>query len=168
MITMDERVREYSRLARERFRKKHPNYWKNYYKKYNRKSCTPDFNDYWEKTNFNYDRQRKQARKLKFIRMLGGRCLICGYNENIAVLHFHHVNPDNKEKSAEWLHKGFEEKVRKGELILLCSNCHKELHEPQCSVEGILFEKFLTTINSFYLIYIMDKWKRRPSWLKNL
>lgn len=69
--------------------------------------------------------------KLAAINYKGGACFICGYNKSISCLTFHHL--DIKEKkfnigqklSVPWA-------VLKKELdktILLCCNCHAEVHE---------------------------------------
>ena len=35
--------------------------------------------------------------KLQAIKLLGGKCSICGYDRCIEALEFHHTNPDVKE-----------------------------------------------------------------------
>jgi len=62
--------------------------------------------------------------------MLGGKCVKCGYNKCTHALEFHHQN-NNKEFtiSKQWNSKTWElmkKEVKK--CILLCSNCHRELH----------------------------------------
>ena len=42
---------------------------------------------------------RALKRKLKLIEMLGGSCKKCGYNANIAALHFHHRDASQKKSS---------------------------------------------------------------------
>ena len=46
----------------------------------------------------NYKKQCERAlkRKLELIELKGGECEICGYNNNIAALDFHHINPEDK------------------------------------------------------------------------
>ena len=64
---------------------------------------------------------------------MGGKCSKCGYDKNIAALGFHHLDPKTKE--AEWGRmrllnwKKTVEELKK--CILICSNCHIELHNPQ-------------------------------------
>lgn len=86
--------------------------------------------------NQNYVAQRKRglSRKQFFVEQIGGRCSICGYNQNLAALCFHHLNP--KEKKIELTMQRFsnatferlQEEVKK--CVLLCCNCHTELHYP--------------------------------------
>lgn len=75
-------------------------------------------------------RKKYRDKKEKAVQMLGGKCSQCGYNKNNAALDFHHVNPEEKEttwygmRSKEW--EFIEQELKK--CILLCSNCHRELH----------------------------------------
>lgn len=75
-------------------------------------------------------RRRKEI-KGKALVYKGGKCIICNYNVYNGALEFHHVEPLTKEFGIG--HKGATkswEKV-KAELdkcILVCSNCHKEIH----------------------------------------
>lgn len=74
-------------------------------------------------------RQRKF--KTKCIEYKGGKCENCGYDKFQGALEFHHRDPTEKDfqlsKARSWT---FNERV-KNELDkcqILCSNCHKELH----------------------------------------
>ena len=40
---------------------------------------------------------RALRRKLKLIEMMGNSCSFCGYDKNVSALHFHHIDPQNKE-----------------------------------------------------------------------
>ena len=80
------------------------------------------------KNNFFVSRRRKTL-KLKAVEFKGGRCAECGYDKCVEALTFHHVSG----KDFGIAYKGYTrswEKVRK-ELegcILVCSNCHAEIH----------------------------------------
>lgn len=92
-----------------------------------------------------YDRQvsRGIARKLKLIAEYGSKCSKCGYNKNMAALAFHHTNPSDKVfkmdiktiSNRSWKKCLAESK----KCILVCHNCHMELHYPQFDL-GILLE----------------------------
>jgi hypothetical protein len=82
----------------------------------------------------NYQAQKKRAllRKIEFVRMLGGKCAVCGYQKNLAALTFHHNDPNLKEFE-------FDRRVLSNfnserllleiqKCTLLCSNCHAEHH----------------------------------------
>ncbi len=68
--------------------------------------------------------------KLQAIKMLGGKCSICGYNKCVDALEFHHRNPKEKEfklgsgNTMSW--EEYKNELKK--CILVCSNCHKEIH----------------------------------------
>ena len=68
--------------------------------------------------------------KKQAVNLLGGKCSICGYNKCIDALEFHHKNPNEKEfkigsgNTMSW--KEYKNEVSK--CMLVCSNCHKEIH----------------------------------------
>ena len=61
----------------------------------------------------------------------GGCCTICGYSKFYGALEFHHKNPNEKDFGiSNSRHRTFDDKI-KAELdkcVLLCSNCHREVH----------------------------------------
>ena len=76
----------------------------------------------------------RRAMKKEAIKRCGGKCSKCGYDKSIAALEFHHVNPEEKEfglaangNTHSW--EDFWKEAQK--CILLCSNCHAELHEQE-------------------------------------
>ena len=75
-------------------------------------------------------RRRHKIKNLA-VEYKGGRCQKCGYNKCIAALEFHHLDPNEKDFNLS--HKGHTRswEANKAELdkcILLCSNCHREIH----------------------------------------
>jgi len=75
----------------------------------------------------------KRRRKLKqlAVEYLGGSCVKCGYNKSVSALDFHHVDPTTK--SFGIAENGFTRSwdALQSELdkcILICANCHRELH----------------------------------------
>lgn len=76
----------------------------------------------------------KRRKKLKemAIEYGGGKCQICGYSKCSRALNFHHKDPDQKDfgLSARGLTRSWEKiKAELEKCILVCSNCHMELHE---------------------------------------
>lgn len=69
--------------------------------------------------------------KVKAIEYKGGACQKCGYNKYIGALEFHHLDPAQKDFGiSEKGHTRSWEKI-KNELdkcILVCANCHREIH----------------------------------------
>lgn len=86
-----------------------------------------------------YQRQKKQRldRKYDLVKIKGGCCGQCGYNKCMQALEMHHVNPEEKEFpiNALTIIKYTWEKILKEaeKCILLCANCHRELHHPDDS-----------------------------------
>jgi len=69
-------------------------------------------------------RKRIEELKSKYIKEKGGKCEICGYNDCIAALCFHHLNRESKEKEHESQLNDFD----LSKVQLLCLNCHAEIH----------------------------------------
>jgi len=68
-------------------------------------------------------------KKIKAIKFLGGKCSLCG-EDRPWVLSFHHNNPEEKEFNFNLI-KGHRWPVIKEEIkkcVLMCGNCHKEIH----------------------------------------
>ena len=84
------------------------------------------------KLNDHVTRNRRKW-KQRAVELLGGKCVVCGYNKCVRALHFHHLR--DKEFSISdsgctrsW--KRVEAELQK--CILLCSNCHAEQHQLGC------------------------------------
>jgi len=68
--------------------------------------------------------------KLKLIEYKGGKCCFCNYNKCVGALHFHHVNPNEKDFNIGGTNLSFEKlKKEVDKCVLVCSNCHSEIHE---------------------------------------
>lgn len=94
--------------------------------------------------NNNYQNQKIRGlkRKYEYILNHGGKCEICGYNKNIAALEFHHKNPEEKEFQID-LRKFANCDIDKlnnelNKCIILCANCHREIHNPELSIINTL------------------------------
>jgi 5-methylcytosine-specific restriction endonuclease McrA len=88
--------------------------------------------------NFNiYQRKRRSTNRDALKKEYGGKCTICGYDKCLGALHFHHLNPKEKINTVSNLfnykgkHAAHEEAKK---CVLLCSNCHNELHEKLISL----------------------------------
>ena len=91
--------------------------------------------------NYNAQKLRGLKRKLELVKFRGGKCELCGYIKNIAVLEFHHINPDEKEFQLDMRHlsntslEKLKEEVDKCQL--LCANCHRETHNPYLGMDEV-------------------------------
>jgi hypothetical protein len=90
-----------------------------------------------------YPKQKDRAiiKKLRLIELAGGACSICGYNKNITAFHFHHLDPSKKsiQLHARAISKnGWDTVIQEFEnCILLCANCHAEMHHPDMDYEKL-------------------------------
>lgn len=92
-----------------------------------------------------YSAQKKRGLKRKndLIKARGGCCSICNYKKNLAALTFHHINSNKKFKldmrslSNRTLNTVLNE-VKK--CILVCSNCHAEIHNPHLNLANLFNE----------------------------
>ena len=74
---------------------------------------------------------RQQNFKKQCLDYKGGKCLSCGYNNYQGALEFHHLDPNEKEfHLATVKHNSFNSEIKRelDKCILLCSNCHREIH----------------------------------------
>lgn len=73
---------------------------------------------------------RRFAVKQKCVDYLGGKCKICNYSKCKWALVFHHVDPKTKKFEIGNSHcrKWSDIEAELNKCILLCQNCHAELH----------------------------------------
>ena len=75
--------------------------------------------------------------KLKIAR--GGKCERCGYNACLKALEFHHLDPSQKDFTISNDHFRLKEAVEESKkCVLICANCHRELHENMWNISEIL------------------------------
>ena len=75
--------------------------------------------------------RRRDKVKLIAIEYKGGKCCKCGYNKCVEALEFHHLDPTQKDFGI--VSKGYTRswskiKAELDKCILVCSNCHREIH----------------------------------------
>ena len=73
----------------------------------------------------------RRRRKENLIRLAGGKCVLCGYDKCFGALEFHHINPEEKKyalSSGGNCHKIEDDVTEVKKCILVCSNCHREIH----------------------------------------
>lgn len=83
--------------------------------------------------------KRRDLLKLKALEYKGGKCEICGYDKNYAALEFHHLDPNEKDfgiASDGYTRSWENTKEELDKCILVCANCHRELHNPTWNKEG--------------------------------
>lgn len=75
-------------------------------------------------------KEKRILLKTEGVKYLGGKCKKCGYDKCIAALDFHHLDPSTKDDDfSKKCEKDWDTMKSKIEgCILLCANCHRELH----------------------------------------
>jgi hypothetical protein len=74
----------------------------------------------------------RKSTKNRIIAAMGGSCVCCGYKKCTAALELHHLDSSEKELSIGTIRASIRswgriaEELRK--CVLVCSNCHKEIH----------------------------------------
>jgi transposase len=73
---------------------------------------------------------RRRRVKALLVAEAGGRCVLCGYGDNIGALHFHHVDPATKAFALG--NTGVTRSLAKAraeaaKCVLLCARCHAEV-----------------------------------------
>ena len=70
--------------------------------------------------------------------MRWGKCVRCGYDKCLKALEFHHLNPSKKDFTISNDHFKLLDAVNESKkCILICSNCHKELHDNLWTIEEL-------------------------------
>ena len=75
--------------------------------------------------------KRRRKLKLMVIEYKGGKCVICGYKKYAGAFDLHHVDGSTKEfgLSMQGLTRSWDKtKVEADKCILVCANCHREIH----------------------------------------
>lgn len=80
-----------------------------------------------------YSVEYRNKKKLQAVTYKGGKCEICGYDKCIRALEFHHLDSNEKDFNISssqgdkrWNNQDFKAELDK--CILVCSNCHREIH----------------------------------------
>lgn len=76
---------------------------------------------------------KRRRNKIKLVEYKGGKCEICGYDKCIDALEFHHLDPEEKEYGLSNGNTASFEKMKSeaDKCILVCANCHREIHAKQ-------------------------------------
>jgi hypothetical protein len=91
-----------------------------------------------------YEAQKRRglARKIELVKASGGCCSICNYQTNLTALVFHHTDADTKDFKLDMRslsNRKFEAVLKEIEkCILVCANCHAELHNPHLNLGSLL------------------------------
>jgi predicted HNH restriction endonuclease len=76
--------------------------------------------------------KRRKKMKAMAIEYKGGKCCVCGYDKCNSALDFHHLDEESKKfgLSVRGLTRSWEKtRTEIEKCILVCANCHREIHE---------------------------------------
>ena len=83
------------------------------------------------KSDYDYVKTHRRKTKEELVVYKGGKCEICGYDKCLCALDFHHLDPTQKDFtiSDSNIYKNLDKlKEEVDKCILVCANCHRELH----------------------------------------
>ena len=84
----------------------------------------------------------RKRKKKALVEYKGGKCQCCGYSRCIEALEFHHLDPNIKSFTISGKSKSFNSlKSEVDKCILVCSNCHKEIHAGLINIDTIINQK---------------------------
>jgi hypothetical protein len=85
--------------------------------------------------------ESRRKLKLRAVEYKGGGCLLCGYKKCVAALVFHHLDDAEKEFGVGSRLLAWERvKAEADKCILVCANCHAEIHAEEAERERTKLE----------------------------
>ena len=111
-----------------------------------------------------YEKQVERAitRKIELVEYKGCQCQICGYDKNLSALEFHHIEPLKKEFGLDSRHLSNSSidklKSEVDKCMLLCANCHREIHHPK--LEKSVIKESIENLNANKIKVFSDKRKQ--------
>lgn len=87
----------------------------------------------------NEQQNKYRSGKIKRLKeMAGGECQICHYSRSFWALSFHHIDESTKEFALSSKNKSMDKMIEEAsKCLLVCANCHAEIHEGVTIVTGI-------------------------------
>lgn len=95
------------------------------------------------KSSYDYVKAHRHKTKEELVKYKGGKCEICGYNKCLGALDFHHLDPSKKDFtiSDSNIYKNLDKlKEEIDKCILVCANCHREIHYNDELEKGLVVE----------------------------
>lgn len=82
----------------------------------------------------------QRRKKMTAIEHFGGKCQLCGYDKCQSALEFHHLDRSKKRQSPSYVIMRWawaDALIELEKCVLVCSNCHKEIHYGMHCAEDI-------------------------------
>ena len=82
---------------------------------------------------------KNKKANMDYLESIGAtKCFKCGYSKCFAALDLHHLNPEEKKGEYDslgmWLQRSssyFRDKLSSCGWVMLCANCHREIHNQE-------------------------------------
>jgi len=125
-----EELQEYYKTHTKAETAKHFNVTLHYVKTYGNKRSIKYTPEERKAASVKAGKKRRYRIKADAVKSLGGKCSICGYDKCEDALDFHHVDPKEKSfaLSLAYRHTQKEIDLELKKCILVCANCHREIH----------------------------------------
>lgn len=103
--------------------------------------CMPEKRTYADRAEYLKRAVTLRRRKLKqlLVQYKGGKCVLCGYNKYVGAFDLHHLDGTKKEfgMSVRGLTRSWTKlKEEADKCILVCANCHREIHSGTSKYSG--------------------------------
>lgn len=76
-------------------------------------------------------KKHRDKRRTQLLTICGNKCNLCGYDKCLSALEFHHIDPSTKKYTLAKgnCHSIIDDVEEAKKCILVCANCHREIHE---------------------------------------
>lgn len=111
--------------------------------------------------NYEYLKKWRHTTKIRMVQSMGSKCQCCGYNKCIAALEFHHIDSLDKEISFGLSNRSSWEEISNElkKCILVCSNCHREIHHGNLKIPSCFQQYDENLIEEQYKVKIKEQIK---------
>lgn len=104
---------------------------------------------YCKKCDSKRNKVRHKDAREEIVKLKGGRCVLCGYDKFIGALHFHHLDPSEKDFSFGKIMNVTNSVLKEiDKCVLICGNCHSEVHAGVTQIPAGLAKRYGTILPS--------------------
>ena len=106
-----------------------------------------------------------RRRKSNLAQVLGGKCILCGFDKFQEALEFHHVNPEEKDftLTSSNMKNLADQLVELRKCVLVCANCHRGIHANYYTVP----ENWQSYFNEELASNLLEELKGKHYYCKN-
>lgn len=106
-----------------------------------------------------------RRRKNNLVQILGGRCILCGFDKFQEALEFHHVKPEEKDfnLTSSNMKNLVAQLAELRKCVLVCANCHRGIHAGYYIVP----ENWHSFFNEELASELLEELKKKHYYCKN-